>query len=544
MIGPSPTETSAPLAESLAPGSTIHPTPVTEAAGAAGTRTALARPRTAPSAARCCGEPRASDAGVGRERMPQPLPAGRPGSCRPSGAGHSNEPRAPKPSPESGYLREALAGAMQVLAFDGPRPLPHPTPCRPPRIRAARPSASRPSSRTACSTRRPSRSTTTWPSSRRPSPTPRSPASAWSTAAGSGSKPTSASTPRKLLVACPFAPTRFSPTSRSWCPTPRSTGGFATTPWSPASRSSAPTPGCRSWCPAASRLGTLCVIDRAPRDFSVRQLDMLRIIARQVVAHFRMRRYADEMEAVAAENQQLMADLLRAESRTLNGGERGPRRTRRVSRPGTRPPILGASGPIRALGFPLPAPKGADPPDGDMARFTLANDQGAAGCRVCAGGGPGFDISMAFQPIVNTAAGHGVRPGGAGARAGRRVRGLGARPGHPQEPLPLRPGHAGLRHPARRAAGRDLRAQHQLHAQRRLPARALPPHHGRGRRAVRLPATPRRLRVHRVRAGRRPRGTSSGSSTTTSPRASRPPSTTSGPATRASRCSRTTCRTS
>jgi diguanylate cyclase len=48
-------------------------------------------------------------------------------------------------------------------------------------------------------------------------------------------------------------------------------------------------------------LGTLCVIDRTPRTLSAEQADALRVLARQVVAHLRLRRKAAALERAEAE---------------------------------------------------------------------------------------------------------------------------------------------------------------------------------------------------------------------------------------------------
>ena len=67
--------------------------------------------------------------------------------------------------------------------------------------------------------------------------------------------------------------------------------------------------------PEGHRLGTLCVIDVVPRSLTACQSDALRALARQVVAQLRLRRHAEEMELIAAEKQQLAADLLLCDAR-------------------------------------------------------------------------------------------------------------------------------------------------------------------------------------------------------------------------------------
>ena len=59
-------------------------------------------------------------------------------------------------------------------------------------------------------------------------------------------------------------------------------------------------------------LGTLCVIDRVPRDLAPAQLDALQTLARQIVAHFELRRRvadAERAEAVLRDSEERYRDL-------------------------------------------------------------------------------------------------------------------------------------------------------------------------------------------------------------------------------------------
>lgn len=75
-------------------------------------------------------------------------------------------------------------------------------------------------------------------------------------------------------------------------------------------------------------LGTLCVIDREPRDFSDAQRDSLHIIARQVIAQLELRKNIEELrctlavrDALESQRLRLLADLLAAKGTIRTLGE-------------------------------------------------------------------------------------------------------------------------------------------------------------------------------------------------------------------------------
>jgi len=61
--------------------------------------------------------------------------------------------------------------------------------------------------------------------------------------------------------------------------------------------------------PDGYALGTLCVIDRAPRQLRPDQLQALRILARHVVSQLELRRRSRELSHVREEREQLKSDL-------------------------------------------------------------------------------------------------------------------------------------------------------------------------------------------------------------------------------------------
>lgn len=64
--------------------------------------------------------------------------------------------------------------------------------------------------------------------------------------------------------------------------------------------------------PGGHRLGTLCVVDWAPRVLSERQIATLRMLAQQVVSLLVVRRHADDL---LAEQQRSMSDILSEDAR-------------------------------------------------------------------------------------------------------------------------------------------------------------------------------------------------------------------------------------
>ena len=61
--------------------------------------------------------------------------------------------------------------------------------------------------------------------------------------------------------------------------------------------------------PTGEALGTLCVIDRAPRGLNPEQLEVMRMLARQVVAQLEMRRSMATLEQTVMENQRYVEQL-------------------------------------------------------------------------------------------------------------------------------------------------------------------------------------------------------------------------------------------
>jgi two-component system, cell cycle sensor histidine kinase and response regulator CckA len=67
--------------------------------------------------------------------------------------------------------------------------------------------------------------------------------------------------------------------------------------------------------PDGYALGTLCVIDKVPRELRPDQKDALRILARHVMSQLELRRRSKELTNIRQENAQLKADLDKARAK-------------------------------------------------------------------------------------------------------------------------------------------------------------------------------------------------------------------------------------
>jgi diguanylate cyclase (GGDEF)-like protein/PAS domain S-box-containing protein len=76
--------------------------------------------------------------------------------------------------------------------------------------------------------------------------------------------------------------------------------------------------------PGGHAIGTLCVIDRAPRQLSVEQRDALRVLARQVVAQLLLRRQVQILESEVADRNRAEAALRESEGRFRAFMDHGP----------------------------------------------------------------------------------------------------------------------------------------------------------------------------------------------------------------------------
>jgi hypothetical protein len=104
------------------------------------------------------------------------------------------------------------------------------------------------------------------------------------------------------------APTRSPRASRSSCPTPSPTTASSTTRSSSTTRASASTPASRWSSRGASVAGTLCVLDRVPRDITPGQFDALGMLAKQVTTELKLRRRLAAAQAQARGEAAAQAD--------------------------------------------------------------------------------------------------------------------------------------------------------------------------------------------------------------------------------------------
>lgn len=69
--------------------------------------------------------------------------------------------------------------------------------------------------------------------------------------------------------------------------------------------------------PEGYALGTLCVIDRIPRQFSSEQVESLRTLSRQVMTQLELRRSLDKLERITSAERQQLEDIISALSHDL-----------------------------------------------------------------------------------------------------------------------------------------------------------------------------------------------------------------------------------
>jgi signal transduction histidine kinase len=69
--------------------------------------------------------------------------------------------------------------------------------------------------------------------------------------------------------------------------------------------------------PEGYALGTLCVIDRIPRQFSLEQVESLRTLSRQVMTQLELRRNLDKLERITSAERQQLEDIISALSHDL-----------------------------------------------------------------------------------------------------------------------------------------------------------------------------------------------------------------------------------
>ncbi|MEI2580833.1 GAF domain-containing sensor histidine kinase [Scytonema sp. PRP1] len=87
-------------------------------------------------------------------------------------------------------------------------------------------------------------------------------------------------------------------------------------------------------------LGTLCVIDRVPRQLSLEQVQALRTLSRQVIAQLELRRNLDKLERITTAERQQIEDLISALSHDMRTPLLATRATLRAI-------LGGAFGPLR-----------------------------------------------------------------------------------------------------------------------------------------------------------------------------------------------------
>ncbi len=92
--------------------------------------------------------------------------------------------------------------------------------------------------------------------------------------------------------------------------------------------------------PEGYAVGTLCVIDRVPRQLSLEQVQALRTLSRQVIAQMELRRNLDKLERITTTERQQVEDLISALSHDMRTPLLATRATLRAI-------LGGAFGPLR-----------------------------------------------------------------------------------------------------------------------------------------------------------------------------------------------------